>query len=365
MKTKRPRASPDRLDTTFAESTTLSSSNNPKRNRAEMISTIPSLESLSNLDTGSKVSFVESLRWSPSEQVRNGCERHLHQVVCQIDSSSVREIVEVVFKDLLRLLECLSLIESHLRQVDLADETFALFHLIHDEARGLVKFIRTDALNSSALSEELMDTLDGITFVINHDLQRVFESEADAPSSEKMSHIILSRMHRAHDVLTNCLQQSTISLAVLFDSSLVGAKLFDNSDMRYRQSLQLCQDLLTLRQIVENVDDHADQQKLERLTSGITKFRNESMECLMYADWPQFESFCERILVSLTDLPSLLPVLNQFQCYLETLLGQVRMRAVFADQAGGSSSDTSSLASPVDPFASQSDSNWSDLSLAV
>ena len=289
-------------------------------------------------------------------------------MVCEIDSPSVKEIVEVVFKDLLRLLECLGLIESHLHQVDAADETFALFQLIHDEARGLVKFIRTDALNSTALSEELIDTLDGITFVINHDLQRVFESDSGDSRSDKTSHVVLSRMHRAHDVLTNCLQQSTISLAVLFDSSLVGAKLFDNSDMRYRQSLQLCQDLLTLRQVVENVDEHADQQKLENLTSGITRFRNESMECLMYADWPQFESFCERILVSLSDLTALVPVLNQFQCYLETLLGQVRMRAVFADQAGSSSVDPSSdgTATIQDPFASPSAvADWSDVSLTV
>jgi hypothetical protein len=331
-----------------------------------MISTIPSPDNLSTLDSSSSVPLNESARWAFA-QTRGSCEGHLHRVVCQIDSPNVKEIVEVVFSDLLRLLECLSLIESHLRQVDAADETFALFQLIHDEARGLVKFIRTDALNSPALSEELIDALDGITFVINHDLQRVFETQSGDSPADNTSHLILSRMHRAHDVLTNCLQQSTISLAVLFDSSLVGAKLFDNSDMRYRQSLQLCQDLLTLRQVVEDVDEDAHQQKLEDLTSGINRFRNESMECLMYADWPQFESFCERIFVSLSDRQALIPILNQFQCYLETLLGQVRMRAVFADQ-NNSSADTSSLngMTPSDPFASQADAaNWSDVSLAV
>ncbi len=321
-----------------------------------MISTIPSLDSLSTMDARSSVPLNESARWNAAAQVRNGCQARIHRVVCEIDSPAVKDVVGVVFKDLLRLLECLSLIESHLRQIDAADETFALFQLIHDEARALVKFIRTDALNSSALSEELIDTLDGITFVINHDLQRVFENGSGDSSADKTSHLILSRMHRAHDVLTNCLQQSTISLAVIFDSSLVGARLFDNSDMRYRQSLQLCQDLLTLRQVVEDVDTQADQQKLDSLTSGITRFRNESMECLMYADWPQFESFCERILVSLSDLPALVPVLNQFQCYLETLLGQVRMRAVFADQNAGSAGHATAfdgITPTSDPFASQ------------
>ena len=51
----------------------------------------------------------------------------------------------------------------------------------------------------------------------------------------------------------------------------------------------------------------------------------------MYSDWPQFESFYERI-ESFKNQPSELEkVLHQFRCYLETLLGQVRMRNVLAD----------------------------------
>lgn len=334
-----------------------------------MISINPLLIDSSSLDALASVGQAgSSTRLASSQLGKSGCEEHLHRLVFQIDSPPVKEVVEVVFRDLLRLLECLGLIEAHLRQVDTADETFELFNLIHDEARALVKFIRTDALNSSVISEELADTLDGITFVINHDLQRVFESHSGEPLSEKTSHIILSKMHRAHDVLTNCLQQSTISLAVLFNSRLSGAKLFDNSDMRYRQSLQLCQDLLTLRQVVENVDGKASKQTLDHLTSGITKFRNESMECLMYADWPQFESFCERIKVSLTELPALVPVLNQFQCYLETLLSQVRMRAVFSDQTSSSaeSGNFDNFANATASFATQDEATaWTALPLAV
>jgi hypothetical protein len=258
------------------------------------------------------------------------------------------------------------MIEAHLRQVDSADETFALFQLIHDDARGLVEFIRSDAINCVGITDELADTLDGITFVINHDLQRVFESDSRGPLSDKTAHIILSKVHRAHDVLTNCLQQSTISLAMVFDSSLVGAKLFDNSDMRYRQSLQLCQDLLSLRQLVEDFEEHAGELALTSLTTGISKFRNESMECLMYSDWPQFESFCERIKVASSDFPSLVEVLHQFQCYLETLLSQVRMRAVLAEHSpfSGDALTPLELDSPDETSSSQN-SQFNPFALSV
>jgi hypothetical protein len=248
-------------------------------------------------------------------------------VIQQIEPLEVREIIAIVFQDLLRLLECLQLAEGHLRQLDAADETFALFQLIRDEARVLVDFIKTDGLNSNVMTGEVADALDGITFAINHDLQRLFERNSQ---HSRTPHAVVSELYRAHDVLTNCLQQSTITLAMVFNPNLEGPKLFNDSGMRYRQSLQLCQDLSELIQIVENTEHDCDELSVLDLVAGIKKFRQESMESLMYSDWPQFEGFCERINLTTADYPELQPVLHQFRCYLETLLGQVRMRAVLA-----------------------------------
>lgn len=260
-----------------------------------------------------------------------GCRLEIDRVVREIEPPEVRKIVDAVLQDLIRLLECLDLIESHLRQADAADETFALFQLIHDEARVLVNFIREDGLSCTAMNDELIDALDGITFAVNHDLQRVFESDQRATVASQTSHVVVGKLYRAHDLLTNCLQQSTITLAMVFDPELEGTRLFNNSDMRYRQSLQLCEDLSALSELLDICGNTLDESSLMNLTAGIEKFRNESLECLMYSDWPQFESFCERINVAGTSWLDLDPVLHQFRCYVETLLGQVRMRAVLAN----------------------------------
>jgi len=258
------------------------------------------------------------------------CGYQLERLILGIECPEVREIVGTVFQNLLGLIECLDLIESHLRQVDAADETFALFQVIHDEARSLVDFIRTDALSSSSMSEELLDTLDGITFALSHDLQRVFEPHALASMTDNPKHVVIGKMYRAHDVLTNCLQQSTITLAMVFDPNLIGAKLFNNSDMRYRQSLQLCEDIARLLKLVEDCETTKTDEAGSCLSAGTDKFRQESLECLMYSDWPQFESFCERIALP-AESQERESTLHQFRCYLETLLGQVRMRAVLAN----------------------------------
>lgn len=265
---------------------------------------------------------------SPDEPDHETCRRHLDQVVHQIESSTIREIVSTVFQDLSRLLECLDLVESHLRQVDNAVDTFAFFQLIHDDARALLTFIRTNALNPSVMGEELAGTLDGISFAIHHDLQRVFDSVPGESFEDKPAQVVVGKLYRAHDVLTNCLQQSTITLAMVFDSELEGAKLFNNSDIRYRQSLQLCHELSEVIELVENSERIGS---TLTLMNRIERFRNESMECLMYSDWPQFESFCGRISSAKAQSYELETVLHQFGCYLETLLGQVRMRNVLAD----------------------------------
>jgi hypothetical protein len=253
----------------------------------------------------------------------------VNQLVKQIDSAKVREIVGTIFGDLLRLLECLRPIESHLHEVDEAKETFALFQAIHDEAWELVKFIR-EALTCEGLNEELADTLDAISFAVSHDLHRVFETRLPAATEERTDRIVLGKVFRAHDLLTNCLQQATVTLATMFDPELDGTKLFSDSDMRYRQSVQLCEDLSTLLKLIEACGERPVKRAFTNLTAGIKKFLNESMERLRYSDWPEFESFCERTQLAAT--PSELePVLHQFRCYVETLLGQVKMRAVLAN----------------------------------
>jgi hypothetical protein len=261
----------------------------------------------------------------------HSCRYQIEQVVRAIESPEVREIVETVFNSLLRLLECLTFSERYLRQVTTAEETIALFQLIRDEAGMLVEFIREKALNSPAINVELIEVLDGMTFAVSHDLRRVFEPEQRTNESQKSSLSVVGKLFRAHDLLTNCLQQSTVTLAMVFAPELVGARLFNNSDLRFRQSLQLCHDLTELLQLIESCDKHRDQRALLSLSAAVERFRDERLESLMYSDWPQFENFWELIKVAGNSQTDLQPVLHQFSCYLETLLGQVKMRAVLAD----------------------------------
>ena len=267
----------------------------------------------------------------PTQESRRSPVRlQIDLLVEHIEDRTVRDLVYTVFEDLLCLLESLDLIESDLHTVDHARETLVLFQLIHDEARALMEFIRTNALSVDAITETLHETLDGIAFAMSHDLQRVFESELDRPIDEP-DVVVIGKLNRSHGVLINCLQQSAITLAMVFDSTLVGAKLFNNSDVRYWESIELCKGLSDLIQLLVCFEEKRDERARGYLAGGINKFHSQSMQFLMYTDWPEFESFCERAISSLDELQQWELVIHQFRCYLETLLSEVKMRAVLAD----------------------------------
>jgi hypothetical protein len=89
------------------------------------------------------------------------------------------------------------------------------------------------------------------------------------------------------------------------------------------------------------------------------------MELLMYSDWPQFECFCERFDMQSNAL-ELKTVLHQFRCYLETLLGQVRMRAVLANVFPlGFGDQRFSPARGETMLSDHGGSNWNNFALAV
>ncbi|HKZ80149.1 MAG TPA: hypothetical protein VJ124_17880 [Pyrinomonadaceae bacterium] len=255
----------------------------------------------------------------------------IEDLVNRIEQPPIRAIVGSVFQDLLRLLECLDLIQSHVRQVDKADETLALFQLIHSEAQSLISSVKTEAVAAEQIDGNLAETLDGISFAVEHDLKRVFDSPFESQSSDERQHMLIGKLMRSYDLLTNCLQQSTLTLAAIFDSSFTDSKLFTNFDERLRESLQLCADLTELLQCVEHTEQQLDRDGCTGLVPALFKFRAESMQYLAYSDWPEFEGFCERIEASTGNTRSTAALLHQFHCYLETLLGQVRMRSVFGD----------------------------------
>lgn len=251
------------------------------------------------------------------------------RLIEQIEHEAVRGTVAAVFSSLLKLLKDVEAIKNP-AQGSPTNETKAALDRFRSEAHALVGFIRVAAMTTVDVDQPLAETLDGIAFALSHDVKRSLDSELKGLDWKSSDQFVRGKVVHVRGLLTNCLQQSVITLAQVFDPHLDGGKLFDNFQARLRESLILCRDLAGMIHLARACEKGIEKH-FPRLIERITRFRTESMQFLMYKDWHQFESLTETLLDSIPDTTEPGSPLHSFHCYLETMLGQVKMRAVLAD----------------------------------
>ena len=269
-------------------------------------------------------------------QVQREVEANLHReidlVLQHIGNRNLREISHTILGGMLRYFNWLDRIENNLHKLDTLLESLSLLEVIEFEARSLTDFIDTRAIKLAAGNERLLDVLDGISYGISHDLRRVFERELVRGVTEQSIPIVYGKILHAHGLLTNCFQQSTITLLQVFNPGLDPARLFNDVELRLQQSLILCKDLSSLMRFVRLAQAKHDPDVLRSVTARILEFRDGSMQYLMYKDWRGYESLALEVITAVENNLDPKPLLHRFICYLEVLYGHVKMRAVLADE---------------------------------
>jgi hypothetical protein len=235
-----------------------------------------------------------------------------------------------IFASLSRMLQRLSFIEGVLRRDQPLKFLLPFFTLLHEEGRSLIEFIETRAMRVEGMDEAVFDTLDGTNYALSMELRKVFAHELVGLSSLRQPTAIYAKVENAYGLLRDCFQQSTVALAQLFDPSIEGAHLFDTFQTKLQQSLALRRDLWTLLQLVRRAEKERDQRPVAPLLERLSEFREGSLRYLMYKDWEACERFMEEVGAA-RGAVELAPVLHRFGAYLETLHGQVNMRAVLVN----------------------------------
>jgi hypothetical protein len=269
-------------------------------------------------------------------QVQREVQANLHHeidlVLQRIYSPNLREISQTILGGMMRYFAWLDRIENNLQKLDTLLESLSLLEVLEFEARSLTDFIDTRAIKLASGNERLLDVLDGISYGITHDLRRVFERELVRGVTEQSIPIVYGKILHAHGLLTNCFQQSTITLLQVFNPSLDASKLFNDVELRLHQSLTLCKDLSSLMRFVRLAQAKDDPDVLRSVTARILEFRDGSMQYLMYKDWRGYESLALEVITAVENNLDPKPLLHRFICYLEVLYGHVKMRAVLADE---------------------------------
>lgn len=264
--------------------------------------------------------------------VQENLQSEIDSVIRLIENPQVRDISATVLVELVRFFDWLARIENNLHKLDTLLESLSLLEVLEFEARSLTDYIQSKALKvaTAAGHDRLTDVLDGISYGITHDLRRIFERELVRGVTEQSTPIVYGKILHAHGLLTNCFQQSTITLLQVF-KPVDASALFNDIESRLQQSLVLCKDLSSLMRFVKLSQANSDPDVLRTVTGRILEFRDGSMQYLMYKDWRGYESLALELITAIENNLDSRPLLHKFLTYLEVLYGHVKMRAVLAE----------------------------------
>ena len=265
-------------------------------------------------------------------EVQANLQYEIDSVLLQITDPQLHEISQTILTEMLRFFDWLARIENNLQKLDTLLESLSLLEVLEFEARSLTDYVDAKASNVGGRNEKLHEVLDGISYGINHDLRRVFERELVRGVTEQSIPIVYGKIMHAHGLLTNCFQQSTITLLQVFNPGLDASKLFNDVELRLQQSLILCKDLSSLMRFVRLAQANGDPDVLRSVTARILEFRDGSMQYLMYKDWRGYEKLALEVITAVENNLDPKPLLHRFICFLEVLYGHVKMRAVLADE---------------------------------
>jgi len=248
----------------------------------------------------------------------------------KVQNTIVGTEIFLIFEQLSRLLEWLGFIEQTLSKDRPLKQTLPVFSLVNEEAQTLVDLIDNRAIRLEGISQDLFDTLDGTSYAVKMELRKVFARELIGISELKHSPTIYGKLENAHGLLRNSFQQSAVSIAQSFDRELDSGRLFDNFQTRLEQSLLLRKELWVIMQFVKKAETDGEKFPTSKLHDELMSFRGGSMRYLMFKDWEASERFIDEV-ISARGVAELKPVLHRLGAYLETLHGQICMRAVLAD----------------------------------
>jgi hypothetical protein len=141
---------------------------------------------------------------------------------------------------------------------------------------------------------------------------------------------LFAKVENAAGLLRDCYQQSVVALAQSFDQSLDGAALFHSFRTKLEQSLELRRELWGLVRLVRRASAEGGSPPATQVLEAVAAFGEGGQRYLMYKDWEALERFTEEV-DSARGASELSRTLHRFEAYLETLFGQVNMRAVLAN----------------------------------
>jgi hypothetical protein len=200
-----------------------------------------------------------------------------------------------------------------------------LFEEVRAQSAALLAQVTESVSGGTRLPSRVRDVLDGIRFVIGHELTKVFRHEFPGLTDESRPYS-RADLSRAWGLLHNCLQQTAITLAQSFKPAVTGEQLFEDYRSKVKNSFTLYRELHALLEKVSAAEGSSGILLKHSLVRHLEHFREETMHFLMYKDWGEFGRYVDDVKRAFEEMEEFEAVLHEFSQYLRTLIHHVGMR---------------------------------------
>lgn len=244
--------------------------------------------------------------------------------------AAAKSDLKIVFTHIAGILKLLNVIGKMISRDLPLKPALLLYARIYEKINELISFINRRLHHFPDETSELFGILDGVAYVASIELRKVYQQELVGLTGMRPVPLVRARIEASHGLLNDSFQQTLYGFARFLNPSIELFELFPGFKTRYEETLVLRRTLHQLMHAVRQAEQNPDNYPMDSLNQSLIEFTETTINYLMYKDWDTFERFVEEV-VRTRNKQDLVPILHRFSAYLETLFGQVNMRAVVAD----------------------------------
>ncbi len=226
-----------------------------------------------------------------------------------------------------KILQWLSIVGKMLAADEPLKPALIIFSRINEQISDLISYINNRLERFPNEEAELFASLDAASYTASIELKKVYAHELSGLVDVRPAPTIYSGMETAYSMLNESFQQTLAGLARLIDPTVDVIALFPSFRNNFERSLTLRNELWKIVRLTQAAEQDPEKPQIESLNRSLRDFMNGTVHFLFYKDTETVERFVEEILVT-KQKKDLVPILHRFGAYMETLFGQVSMRAV-------------------------------------
>ncbi|MBV9240409.1 MAG: hypothetical protein JO314_00240 [Acidobacteria bacterium] len=283
---------------------------------------------------GDKLAALESVSYLVSAADEAGA-RNLPAVLLKVVDASDLEPEQAELALVLprfgRVLKYLEVVGGMLGRDEPLKPSILIFSRVNELIYELTNFINNRLERLGDAEAEMFASLDAASYTASMELKKVYAQELAGVSQLRPAPSIYARTETAYALLHDGFQLILGGFAKIVDPSADLLSVFPEFKIKRDRSIVLRRELDDLVNKVQAAETEPEDRKVEALNSAIREFMLEPVTFLFYKDTETIERFVEEITMT-RSAKEVVPLLHRFGAYLDTLLGQVSLRAVLADQ---------------------------------